>query len=171
LRPHELSTDEAKSADVVLHAMDFAEKKGLSYKYIGLLEPTSPFVYREDLLSALLKLSADEQADGIVAVKEVRTHALFVTDESYFLEELAGRIQKMSHTHRQNFVRQITPSGGFYISKWDAFKEKKTFYTPRCMSYLLPWESELEIDEPHDWAWAEFLLEKKIVNLNKIFER
>ena len=73
----------------------------------------------------------------------------------------------MASLGRQEFEKEITPSAGFYIAKWDAFKKHKTFYTEKTMSYFVPVENELEIDEPIDWLWAEFLLEKKIVT-NKI---
>jgi len=171
LRPQQLSTDTARSSDVILHAMQVAEDMNLRYGYIGLLEPTSPFVYYEDLRKALAQLHSDEKADAIVAVKEVRTNTSFVQDDSYYLEELARKLETIKNSNRQNFSRQITPSGGFYIGKWESFKKNMTFYTEKCMSYLLPWECELEIDEPQDWLWAEMLLEKKIVNLNKVFAK
>ena len=36
------------------------------------------------------------------------------------------------------------------------------------MSYLVSNECEIEIDEPLDWNLAEFLLDKKIVDLNRL---
>lgn len=169
IRPSELATDTARSADVVLHAMDFAEKNGYQYEYIGLLEPTSPFIYHDDILKALNVLNDDQQADSIVAVKRVRTNSFFVQDQDVYLSELAVRLEQVRQNNRQHFKDQVTPSGGFYISKWNSFKSKATFYTRHTIPYSVPVECELEIDEPIDWTWAEFLLERKIINISKIF--
>lgn len=40
LRPDYLSTDDASSTDVVLHAMEYALNLNKKYDFIGLLEPT-----------------------------------------------------------------------------------------------------------------------------------
>ena len=44
IRPIELSNDTSSSAAVVLHAMEHAKKNNKEYDYIGVLEPTSPFI-------------------------------------------------------------------------------------------------------------------------------
>mgnify|MGYP000946277880 CR=1 FL=1 len=51
IRPGLLSTDNASSMDVVLHAMQHAEINNYNFDFICLLEPTSPFVYIEDILN------------------------------------------------------------------------------------------------------------------------
>ncbi len=170
LRPKKLATSMASSEDVVLHAMKFAESIGKEYKFIGLLEPTSPFVYYTDILKALNKLDDNENAQGIVAVRETRPNTFFIQEDNQFLDTIAKRMDKQKLLGRQNFKKEITPSGGFYISRWNFFLEKKTFYSERTLSYEVPFESELEIDEPIDWAWAEFLVEKNYVDLKKLWK-
>ena len=75
LRPVELASDTATSADVVLHAMAEAEKKGMKFKALGLLEPTSPFITYTQLSNASHMLLKDEEAESIVAVKETRPNS------------------------------------------------------------------------------------------------
>jgi CMP-N,N'-diacetyllegionaminic acid synthase len=169
LRPEHLSTDTASSMEVVLHAMDHAEKAGNSYSYIGLLEPTSPFVFKNDLLNGWTQLHQDPDATAIVAVKEARPNTIFIQDDARFLDALALNLDKVKAPGRQQFKRQITPSGGFYISRWDAFKKLGTFYSGTTLSYLLPEICGLEIDEAIDWSFAEFLLEKGLIDLKNIF--
>jgi len=169
LRPAALALDTSSSTDVVLHAIAYAEENNYRFDYIALLEPTSPFVYYRDLESALQKLDAGGQATGIVAVKEARPNTIFIQDESEYLDTLAGNIKASQSLNRQNQPKQVTPSGGFYISKWEAFKQNKTFYTTTTQSYLLPDECSLEIDEEIDWHWAEFLLEKQLIDIQRIF--
>lgn len=168
LRPPHLSTDDASSVDVVLHAMEVAEQQLSKKEYIGLLEPTSPFIYPDLLQDALQKLSDDHNAEAIVAVREVRPNTIFVQDESKYLDSLAHNLETLKSTVRQKFSRQITPSGGFYISRWDAFRKNKTFYSTKTLPYSVFRECEIEIDEEMDWYFAEFLIEQKMVDLNRL---
>jgi len=170
IRPKKLSTNSASSVDVVLHVMKFAKSIGKNYDFIGLLEPTSPFVYFEDIKSALVKLYDNKKADAIVAVRETRPNTFFIQEDSEFLDQISKRMREVRSLGRQSFNREITPSGGFYISKWDVFFEKKTFYTDKTLAYEVPVESELEIDEPIDWMWAEFLIKENIININKLWK-
>ena len=133
IRPDYLSNDTASSNDVVLHAINFAEKSGLKFNFIGLLEPTSPLVYFSDLLNALNSLKKNKDASSIVAVEETRPNTFFIQNESEYLSELAKRFSSKENLGRQEFKKQITPSGGFYISRWDDFKLSKTFYTEKTL--------------------------------------
>lgn len=169
IRPEELSTDNANSMDVVLHAMRHASNKNLFYRFIGLLEPTSPFIYKQDLINAVSRLREDENAEAIVAVKENRPNTFYIQDNAPYLEVLADRFGNHAKLGRQEFSMQVTPSGGFYIAKWNSFLKHKTFYTKNTIPYLIPDECSLEIDEPLDWKWAEFLINEKIIDVNKVF--
>lgn len=157
LRPARLAQDSSTSVDVILHAMQFAEANLLNFDYIGLLEPTSPFVTEKDLNEAIKKLSETEDADAIVAVKESRPHPIFIQDDANYLHTVAKNISGLSNLGRQEFKKQITPSGGFYIAKWNAFLTQKSFYTDKTLTYLVDDISGLEIDEPIDFLFAEFI--------------
>lgn len=170
LRPEDLASDNASSMDVVLHAMKFAENLGKQYDYIGLLEPTSPFVYYDDIKSAVTQLSTHDSAKAIVAVKETRPNTFFIQEESEFLDVMSKRMDEVKSLGRQFFRKEITPSGGFYISRWDAFIENKTFYTEKTLQYLLPDESTLEIDEIIDFDWAEFLVKNNKIDFKRLFK-
>lgn len=169
LRPAELASDNASSIDVVLHAMKFAENLGKKFDFIGLLEPTSPFVYYDDIQKALIKLNEHDTAEAIVAVKESRPNTLFIQEESEFLDQISIKMKKANSLGRHNFNKEITPSGGFYISKWIAFLYNKTFYTEKTLPYLLPDESSLEIDELIDFDWAEFMTKSNRIDIKKLF--
>ena len=160
IRPKKLAEDNTDSVDVVLHAMNYANDNNYHFDYIGLLEPTSPFINSDQLDKALKKLIKNPIADSIVAVKESRPNTIFIQDESIFLDKIAKNIKKHKKIGRQNFIKQITPSGGFYISKWESFLNKKTFYTSKTIHFLVDEISALEIDEPIDFLFAEFISQK-----------
>jgi CMP-N,N'-diacetyllegionaminic acid synthase len=170
LRPEILSGDEVKSADVILHAMGHAKSISAEYEYIGLLEPTSPFILPNDLDFAISRLDLNKNAEAIVAVRESRPHKLFIQEEEMYLEKIANNLEKLNRFDRQAFKKEITPSGGFYISRWDSFIKLKTFYSPRTMGYEVDDISGIEIDEPFDWEFAEFIIEKQLFNKSILFE-
>ncbi len=170
LRPTDLASDDASSMDVVLHAMKFAESLDRKYDFIGLLEPTSPFVYYDDITNALARLDQHEAAQAIVAVKETRPNTFFIQEEREFLDILSKKMEEVKTFGRQFFKKEITPSGGFYISRWNSFMENKTFYTEKTLPFLLPDESALEIDEPIDFDWAEFLIKNNKIDFKRLFK-
>jgi CMP-N,N'-diacetyllegionaminic acid synthase len=158
LRPDYLSTDDSSSIDVVLHAMAYALSINKKYDFIGLLEPTSPFIKSSDLDKAVIILNENENASSIVATKESRPNRIFIQKEDKYLSELADNLKLYKKLGRQAFGKEITPSGGFYISKWDDLLKSKSFYTRKTLSYLVDDISGLEIDEPIDWQIAEFII-------------
>lgn len=167
LRPAKLSADNSRSEDAVLHAMDRAEAMGRRYDAVCILEPTSPFIRPTQLRQAVEALFADRKAHSVVSMREVRPNTCFVQDEDAYLAVLAENLKKRANKlRRQDFRRQVTPSGGFYLSKWGIFKERKTVYTEKTIPLLVSDIEGLEIDEPLDWLWAEFLIERKVVDIS-----
>src|SRR5688572_25705510 len=43
MRPAHLATDDTPMTDVVIHALDYAERNGYYFEYVLLLQPTCPF--------------------------------------------------------------------------------------------------------------------------------
>ena len=166
IRPVQLASDSASSIDVVLHAMQHASGLGKKFEYIGLLEPTSPFLSENHFYKALEKLKKSSSS-SIVAVREHRPNTIFVQDQADTLLEIHKNLKRITDSGRQNFTAQITPSGGLYISKWDDFLKTETFYNEDTLPFMVSDTHGLEIDEPLDWEWAEFLLKKKIIELEK----
>tara|TARA_B110000037_G_scaffold104281_1_gene121389 strand:+ start:1331 stop:2032 length:702 start_codon:yes stop_codon:yes gene_type:complete len=161
IRPEELSTDTSSSIDVVIHAMEYAKKYNKEFDYVGLLEPTSPFITSNQLDGAISLLEENNEALAVVAVKKTKPNKIFIQKESMFLEELSVNLERLKNVGRQEFEKEITPSGGFYISKWNTLLEKKSFYTSKTLSFEVDEISGLEIDEPLDWEFAEFIVNKK----------
>ena len=53
MRPAELATDTAGSREVILDAMDWADRQGIVYDCVVLLQPTSPMRKADDVRGAL----------------------------------------------------------------------------------------------------------------------
>lgn len=168
IRPSNLAEDETPSVDVVLHAMNYAEKIGKKYDAICLLEPTVPFVPYKFLRDAE-KLLYDKRIENIVSIRKVTPSSFFVQKQETYLTEIAKNVKNNNGVkRRQEEDEEITPSGGFYFAKWESFKRNKSFYTSKTLAYKIDEIYSHEIDEPIDLMWAEFLLEKGLIKLNEI---
>lgn len=160
IRPKELATDTTSSSEVILNIIEYCEKNGMKYDAIALLEPTSPFVSNNFLSLAINKLFKTKDANAIVSTRIIHTNTIFIQENNTYLTELFNKLKNVKNIRRQDQKTQITPSGGFYISKWESYKINKSFYTEKTLSYLLPDSMALEIDNPIDFLWAEFLSKK-----------
>lgn len=158
LRPTELSCDKAAVTDVCLHAMKFAESNGNRWDLLGLLQPTSPFVTAQSLRNAVRLLETQPAAMGAVAVRHSHPNTQFIQPESFWLDVLARRLAAMADTRRQAMPREITPCGGFYLTRWDSFIKNPTFYVEKTLAVHLQYPEALDIDSEMDFAFAEFLL-------------
>ncbi len=163
LRPEHLSTDSAKSVDAVLHAIEFLKEQGRQYRYICLLEPTSPFTKIEWVDEALHKLMS-EKADTLVACKYTSPHPFYIQDENSKLNIVGRNIQQSRETNRQAHKKQITPSGNFYISTVESLEKTQSFYNENTLVQMIPDPYSLEIDTETDFLWAQFMLEKKRIS-------
>jgi CMP-N-acetylneuraminic acid synthetase len=167
LRPPELSTSEALSIDVILHALDWLEKnQNKTYECVYLLEPASPFCRPSDILAASALL-AKPHAQSVVTVRHSEPNPIFVSplesDGRYPF--LGSRLAALKDTRRQAFEDQYTPSGLLYCSKIESLKEYRTFYTDRTYAIISDRFHSIEIDTPFDYqmaktAWDSNLIEK-----------
>ena len=162
IRPIDIADDNSSSIEVVLHAMDYAKQNNKEYEFIGLLEPTSPFIKAKQLDAALSVLQNDKDATAVVAVKESRPHKIFIQKHTKYLTEISNNLNSLKNLTRQSFEKEITPSGGFYISRWDSLLCTRSFYNERTLAFEVDEISGIEIDEAIDWHFAEFILKNRL---------
>ena len=65
LRPKKISTDSAKTIDVIKHAINWLNKNKINPKYICCIYPTTPLLKPTDLKKSFLKLN-EKKCDFIV---------------------------------------------------------------------------------------------------------
>lgn len=156
-RPAELSTDTAGSYEVVLHALDFYEKKGNKYDCVVLLQPTSPFRKPAHIIEAMELFSKD--IDMIVSVKEASKNPfynLFKEDENEFLSP----IMDTGATRRQDAPMLYEYNGSIYIMNVKSLRESSINNFSKVKKYVMDKIYSVDIDDEMDWNFCEFLLNK-----------
>lgn len=168
MRPAELATDSASSADVVLHAMNWvSENSEEKYDYVCLLEPSSPFASCRDFDKAL-ELMQDTDADTLLGMKEADVTTAFIhpLDKDGKLSEFYYAIKDLKSIRRQDQAKEYTMNGCMYIAKWDYFMKNKLFHSENSMPYIMSEESSIEIDTMLNYELACRIVDKGLIDLS-----
>ncbi len=157
-RPEHLSNDTAKSADVLLHALEFYGKKLHEYSCVVLLQPTSPFRTGKQVKEALQLFS--NQLDMVVSVVKTKSnpyYVLFEENNNGFLEPS----KKGNFTTRQSCPDVWEYNGAIYVINIDSLQKYKGMAQfSKIKKYVMPESSSIDIDTPSDWEYAEFMMKK-----------
>ena len=162
LRPAELATDSAASADVLLHVLSLFEKQNQTSDYIILLEATSPLRRKNDIATALKLLDDHPTAESIVGVcrTESQHPAFSVTLQNGFIKPYSGDFCNgtIPVLRRQEIDDVYFFEGSLYISRVAAFKRKKGFYHTATIPYIVQKWQSIEVDDIYDFDIVEALI-------------
>jgi CMP-N,N'-diacetyllegionaminic acid synthase len=156
LRPAELSTDEASSVDVALHALDWYERENGKVDGILLIQPTFPFRSRETLLKGL-NLYRMYKYQPVLGVSPVKDHPLWCFKiEGDHLQSFIDKDGK--HFRSQDLPEAFVTNGVFYLISPDDLRNTHSFYSGDMLPLVIdsPQES-LDIDTEWDWSIAEMI--------------
>ena len=170
-RPPELATDAAKSGPVIEHALDWVEREGVGhYDAVMLLEPSSPFARARDY-DAAVELMTARGASAVVGVTQVHSSSTVIGPLGP-RGELTAIVDKMHAARastglRQTLGAEYTMNGALYLFRWDYFRRHKWIYQDRenVFGYVMDRVHSVEIDEPVDLQWAEFLVSRGFIEL------
>ena len=145
LRKPSLSTDEAKTVDVVIDLINSLSKK---YDYLVLLQPTSPIREPMDIVNMIYEIE-NKNGDACVSVtrlEEPHPFKLKTLTKEGFLEALIDGAD--SETPRQSLPFVYALNGAIYIIKINALLKYKTFFPPKTLPYFM--DSNINIDSEED---------------------
>lgn len=168
-RPSELATDTASTEDVIWHAMQFVEQQeNRAYDAIMLCEPSAPFSRAEDYDRAV-DMMAETNASLVVGMREVTVSSVFLgpLDQEGRITSIIDKMAGLTGLGRQQVQQEYTMNGALYLIGWEYFKQARHRYRDRMNSYglVMPWQYSIEIDEPMDLAWAEFLIKEGHIDM------
>lgn len=164
-RPAELASDSAGSEGVLRHALAEMEAlRGCRYDGVVLLQPTSPFRRRSDLME-LLRLQQFDGADLAVTLRQPAHNPLQVG----WLRRDDGSLQRLADKaawDRQSLPPVFEFNGALYLFTRELLDRGWMQDARRLLGRDLPAANSVDIDTRLDLDWAEFLLQKKAVDLD-----
>lgn len=155
IRPDILSTDTATTRDVLLHAIENFNKQA-QYKYILLLQPTSPFRSKKDFVE-IMQIKKTSDFDMIVSVKETKSNPYF-----NLFEEEKGVLKKSkpsNFTRRQDAPPIYEFTGSLYFIKIESLVAKPIDKLEKILKIVNNNDFyNIDIDTEKDWQEAEKLI-------------
>lgn len=154
LRPAELATDSASSADVAIHALDYYEREHTKVDALLLLQPTSPFRSRETVWRGIEFFQAHNRRP-VVSVSKAAIHPMWC-----FRVEGSLAIPFIKESG-QNYPSQDLPpayalNGALYLIAPDDLRLNKSFVIPNMVPLIVDSATEaIDIDTEEDWQLAE----------------
>lgn len=155
VRPAELATDTAGTYEVLLHALDFYEKKGNHYDALVLLQNTSPFRTAEHLKEALKLYTPD--VDMVVSVKECAAnpyYCVFEENSEGFLHVSKG---DGTICRRQDAPKVYEYNGAIYIINPESLRKQHMHQFKKRVKYVMDEMSSFDLDTMTDWKIAEMI--------------
>ena len=160
-RPDELASDTAGSYEVIMHALNFYESKGIQYDNIVLLQPTSPFRTKEDVEGCIAKY--DEGFDMVVSVKPASSNPYY----DIFEEDANGNLVISKGdgkiTRRQEAPKCYEYNGAVYVLNPASLKSMHMNDFKKIRFYEMSEIHSVDLDTMLDWKYAELLIEEKLV--------
>lgn len=157
MRPNELSGDEAKSVDALVHAVKTLQSMGEVYNTIVLLQPTSP-LRRSNEIDEALEVFFDHGEMGLVSVcKVVENPVLTRRLDKYGV--LHPLLSMPSTVRRQDMPSFYHVDGAIYINNASDISSELSL-NDNPIGYLMPEGRSLDIDEIEDFIRAEEILRK-----------
>lgn len=157
MRPAELATDTAGSREVILDAMDWADRQGIAYDCVVLLQPTSPMRKADDIKAALELYTPD--TDMVVSVKEASANPYyncFETDpQTGYLHISKG---DGLLTRRQDAPPAWEYNGAVYVINPQSIREMPMGAFKKRVPSVMPAERSVDLDTPTDWLVAEAMM-------------
>lgn len=158
-RPLALADEQAQVKDVCRDLLDRLAEQGELFEAFGLLLVTNPLRTALDVVRAH-KIFEEKQPDGVISLvpfSHPPQRAVAVRErwvEPYFGVENMKQAQQLEQLYRHD--------GSVIFARTAAFRTAGGFYLEKLLPYFVPPERSVDIDNPLDLLWAEFLMERRL---------
>ncbi|APA59239.1 acylneuraminate cytidylyltransferase family protein [Campylobacter coli] len=163
IRKGMLALDSTPTFDVIEDVIKFYNSRQISYKYIILLQPTSP-LRNEKHIDEAIELFFLKKANSIVSVCECEHSPLWTnvlsSDGSMdnFIKE------DIKNLRSQDLPKYYRLNGAIFIAEISSYLKYKSFFMPNSFAYKMSTKESIDIDTEIDFLMAEILLNKKGLN-------
>ncbi len=157
IRPKELSTDTSSSVDVALHARDWYEANKGRVDGLLLLQPTSPFRSKDNILKGI-ELFRRNQLKPVVGVSLTHNHPMWTMKKKG--DYLVPFMSEHGFGKRfQDLPLAFIVNGSFYLVSPEDLRMNHSFIAISTIPLIIESPQEaLDLDTEWDFRMAEFFL-------------
>lgn len=186
MRPANLASDTSPVLDTIQYV---CENLGTTYDYVQIIQPTSPLLTGDMIAKAANRLILSGTEGNAVGAAENEYHRVAIgISEAGAWNGVAKTIpdnhnlkgwwpKEVRRVNRQWVDTLYAVNGMIYLGEWDIFANKKDYWEYNILPVIIPKEKSVDIDDWHDFKYAEWLLKERhgkddsmlILRLNTIF--
>jgi len=149
VRPKDLAEDSSSMESVIIDFIKQINDKAIEFKYLVLLQPTSPLRDRNDIEEAC-KIFLRLKADSLISVTKTDS-SVFKTltlNKDGFLK--AAFKDNFPSMNRQELPTAYKPNGAIYIIDKDLFVNNPTFFQKKTVMYEMDAKRSIDVDSIED---------------------
>lgn len=157
LRPKNLARDNSSIIQTLKYIVSKLSDIN-KFKYIVLIQPTSPLIESSDIKEAIYTFKA-KKTDTLISVVKNKHHPYYCWKINY------GQLQPFFSLGKQLTSRNLlkdmyVENGAITIFKKELLQQN-TIYGNKITPYIMPFEKSVDIDEKIDLDIAEYLYKKR----------
>ena len=158
LRPKNISGDNSRIIDAVLHGLDWLATKNLYFDAVLLLQPTSPLRKTSETRKAI-NFFKKKKINSLVSVTKMKEHP-FECIKSHGKKWEYLEKNKVKITKRQNYPNKyFFIDGSIYLSKVSFLKKYNSFVVKnKTKLFKLTQFPSIDIDQPVDLKISKLFL-------------
>ena len=161
IRPKALAEDDSMVMDAYLYTLDRLRDTSEEFieSFVALL-PTAPLRSSNDIDNAV-EIFLERKADSVLSVTEADVPIEWYKkiDQNGLLKNYLPEIDAVNN--RQDHNQAHIPNGAIYVFRMELLRETRQYYHDKTYPYVMSRNSSVDIDEPIDFEWAEFLINRK----------
>ena len=167
LRPPELSKDTTPLWPVLQHALKEVEKNGETYKWLLLLDPTTPCRQPLYVYECFQRMMVSPDADGIVGVSKPDFNPIWhsVVEKDGYMEDLFPEGSAIARRQDAPVIYRI--NGSIYLWRAEFVREKRDDWrkNSHTMVYETPDFASISIDTLEEFNRAELWVKNGLFEL------
>lgn len=156
-RPAAYATDSASTESVLLHVLDVLNRDGIFPEHVLTVPPTSPLRTASTVKNFVAAyLAESNRIDAMLTLTEDR--GVFWTSA----EE--GRVKRLlpdAPRRRQERKPLFEENSALYVTRVEALRATGSVLGEKTGGFVIDPVEAVDINEPFDLAWAEFLLSRQ----------
>jgi len=149
IRPNDIAGDNAKTVDVVLHAIEFYRSQNVFYNSIILLQPTSPLRTKGDLQKAL-QIFENNNADSLISCTSDEALNDMILYHRSFVHAIPFNPNHNKGTRRQDSEKIFIRNGAIYITTVEYLLSEKELISNKPLLLEMPKTRSINIDTKED---------------------
>ncbi len=154
-RPKKLSTNTTPTMPVLLHVVDYLQrKKGFNPNIIVLLQCTSPIRKKDDIDNAI-KTLIHKDADCVFSACRFKDYIWQMDEDTV---ESVNFDYRKQWWRGQDFPLQFRSNGSIFVYKNEALKKFNSIFGGKLAIYQMDYLSSFQIDTFEDFQLCEYIL-------------